>query len=138
MKESTQLVRQWKLLQLLEASHTGCTISNLVNETEVSDKTIRRDIKVLQTVFDIRETTGDKGLKRWTMKPLAKQVGFNFTELLSMYMSQQFLEPMVGTPFWEGNRSVLRKVKNSIGENAVRYIEKLSAGLQATSIGSSD
>lgn len=53
-------------------------------------------------------------------------------------MSQQFLEPLAGTPFWLGNRSVLRKVKGAIGENAVRYIEKLSAGLHITSIGASD
>jgi len=36
------------------------------------------------------------------------------------------------------NRSVLRKIKGAIGENAVRYIEKLNAGLHATAVGASD
>lgn len=138
MSESSQLTRQWRILRLLEASRSGCTVQELVGETEVSDKTIRRDLKVLQNVFAINERTGDGGVKRWHMKPLADQLGFNYTELLSIHMSQQFLEPLAGTPFWEGNRSVLRKIKGSLGDNAVRYIEKLSAGLQSTSIGASD
>jgi predicted DNA-binding transcriptional regulator YafY len=138
MSESPQLVRQWKLLQMLESSRSGCTVQELMSEAEVSDKTIRRDLKVLQNVFDIKERTGDSGVKRWRMKPLADQVGFNYTELLAIHMSQQFMEPLAGTPFWEGNRSVLRKVKGAIGDNAVRYIEKLSAGLHATTVGASD
>lgn len=123
---------------MLEASRTGCTIQELVQETEVSDKTIRRDLKVLQNVFDITEQTGDGGVKRWRMKPLADQVGFNYTELLSIHVSQRFMEPLAGTPFWEGSRSVLRKIKGAIGENSVRYIEKLNAGLRATTVGASD
>jgi predicted DNA-binding transcriptional regulator YafY len=138
MSESPQLVRQWKLQQMLESSRSGCTVQELMSEAEVSDKTIRRDLKVLQNVFDIKERTGDSGVKRWRMKPLADQVGFNYTELLAIHMSQQFMEPLAGTPFWEGNRIVLRKVKGAIGDNAVRYIEKLSAGLHATTVGASD
>ena len=53
MTESPQLVRQWKLLQMLEASRTGCAVQDLVAELEISDKTVRRDLKVLQTVFEI-------------------------------------------------------------------------------------
>jgi predicted DNA-binding transcriptional regulator YafY len=138
MSESPQLVRQWKLQQMLESSRSGCTVQELMSEAEVSDKTIRRDLKVLQNVFDIKERTGDSGVKRWRMKPLADQVGFNYTDLLSIHMSQQFMEPLAGTPFWEGNRNVLRKVKGAIGDNAVRYIEKLSAGLHTTTVGASD
>ncbi|MEQ9410327.1 MAG: WYL domain-containing transcriptional regulator [Fuerstiella sp.] len=138
MSESPQLVRQWKILQLLEASRRGCAIQELVAEAEVSDKTVRRDIKVLQTVFDITERTGHGGVKRWSMKPLAEQLGFNLTELLSLYLSQQFLEPLAGTPFWEGNRSVFRKIQGALGDNAVRYLQKLSAGIRSTTAGASD
>lgn len=138
MPESSQLHRQWKILQLLEVSRRGCTVQELVTEAEVSDKTIRRDLKLLQTVFEISETTGDGGVKRWRMKPLAQQMGFNLTELLSLHLSQQFLEPLAGTPFWAGNRSVFRKVKGALGENALRYIHKLSAGIRSTNVGAGD
>lgn len=123
---------------MLESSRSGYAVQELMSETEVSDKPIRRDLKVLQTVFNVTERTGDGGVKRWQMTPLAEQVGFNYTELLSIHMSQQLLEPLAGTPFFEGTRSVLRKVKGAIGNNAARYIEKLSAGLHSTSVGASD
>ncbi len=138
MSESPQLVRQWKLLRLLEASRSGYTVLELVDETEMSDKTIRRDIKVLQTVFPIDEDVGDRGLKRFRMKPLAEQVGFTVTDLLSIHMSRQFLEPLAGSPFFEGHLNVQRKVKGVLGEQAVRYIEKISDKLRATTVGASN
>lgn len=123
---------------MLEGSRFGCTVQELVSETDVSDKTIRRDLRLLQTVFEISEKTGDGGIKRWQMKAWSEQTGFNLTELLSLHFSQQFLEPLVGTPFWQGNRSVFQKIKAALGENAIRYIEKLTAGVHATRIGVSN
>ena len=122
----------------MEVCRRGCTVQQLVTENDVSDKTIRRDLKLLQTVFDITEKTGDGGIKRWQMKPFAEQLGFNLTELLSLHFSQQFLEPLVGTPFWHGNRSVFLKIRGALGDNAIRYIEKLTAGLQTTRVGVSN
>lgn len=134
MPESAQLIRQWKLLRLLEASRNGCTIQDFVDASEVSEKTIRRDIKVLQTEFDIsQKVTG--GVKRWHMPPLGEQLGFQLTELMAMHLSQQFLEPLAGTPFWEGSRTVFQKVKGALGESGIRYLRKISAGVVATSVG---
>ena len=96
---------------MLEASRTGCSIQDLLTEVEASDKTIRRDLKVLATVFEITSAVGEGRIKRWKMKPLAEQLGFNYTELLSIHMSQQFMEPLAGTPFWEGNRAFFARSK---------------------------
>ncbi len=138
MSESPQLIRQWKILQLLEASRRGCTVQDLMQETAVSDKTIRRDIKVLQNVFDITETTGDGGVKRWQMEPLAEQLGFTYTDLISIVMSRRFLEPLAGTPFWEGHFKVLRKIKGALGDAGIEYCQKMNRFLQTTGFGSSD
>ncbi|MEZ6126726.1 MAG: WYL domain-containing transcriptional regulator [Planctomycetaceae bacterium] len=138
MSESAQLVRQWKLLKLLEASRVGCTAEELVGEAEVSDKTIRRDLKVLQAIFDISETTGDGGIKRWKMKPLSQQLGFNYTDLISIIMSRRFLEPLAGTPFWEGHQNVLRKVRGVLGDYAADYCERLQAMLRVSGFGVGD
>lgn len=135
MSESAQLVRQWKLLQMLEVSRIGCSIHELVSQAEVSEKTIRRDLKVLQTVFNITERIDNSRQKRWCMKPIADQLGFNLTELMSLHFSHQFLEPLAGTPFWEGNRSVFRKIKGALGDREIRYVEKLSAGIKVTTAG---
>jgi predicted DNA-binding transcriptional regulator YafY len=71
------------------------------------------------------------------MTPLAKQVGFTVTDLLSIHMSRQFLEPLAGSPFFEGHLNVQRKVKGVLGQQAVRYIEKISDKLKATAVGAS-
>ena len=76
--------------------------------------------------------------KRWQMKAWSEQTGFNLTELLSLHFSQQFPNPLVGTPFWQGNRSVFQKIKAALGENAIRYIDKLTAGPHTIHIGASD
>ena len=138
MSESVQLTRQWKILRLLEDSRTGWTVKELIAETGVNDKTIRRDLKVLQREFDITETIGDGGVKRWKMPPLGEQMGFQLTELMSLHLAQQFLEPLAGTPLWDGSRSVFRKVKNALGDKAVRYLEKLNAGVLTTQVGTSN
>jgi predicted DNA-binding transcriptional regulator YafY len=137
MSHSPQLIRQWTILRLLESFRNGCTIQELIDETEVSGKTIRRDLKVLQETFEITQSSKD-GTKRWKMSPLAEQLGFNLTELLALHMSQQFVEPLAGTPFWQGSRSIFRKVKGALGDKGQRYIEKLSTGLLATTVGSSN
>lgn len=134
MRISPQLGRQWKVLRLLDCSRVGYTISELVRETEVSEKTIRRDLQVLQTEFCIREVTCD-GIKRWQMRPLGKQLGFQLTELMAMQLSSRFLEPLAGTPFWEGSRSVFQKVKGALGDSGARYLQQMSSGLTATSVG---
>jgi len=123
---------------MLETSRTGCTVQEMLDETEVSDKTVRRDLKVLQTIFDISERTGDGGVKRWKMKPLSEQLEFNYTDLISIIMSRRFLEPLAGTPFWEGHHKVLQKVTGVLGDHAVEYCEKLNRFLQTSGFGVSD
>ncbi|MEZ6128327.1 MAG: WYL domain-containing transcriptional regulator [Planctomycetaceae bacterium] len=135
---SQQLIRQWKILQALEASRRGCTVAELLDEHEVSDKTIRRDLDSLQAVFPITTSTGDKGLKRWTMQPLSELLGFCLTDLISIHMGRQFLEPLAGTPFWEGFHKVLIKVRGAVGDAGLHYVEKLSHAVAATTVGVSD
>ncbi len=124
---------------MLADSRTGLTVRELTEDMSVSDKTIRRDLSVLQTAgFRISESVGDFGLKRWRMEGFEQHFGFTITELLSVYMGRQFLEPLAGTPFWEGQRKVFSKIRGALGEQAVRYLQKLSGALHATSVGASD
>ncbi len=72
------------------------------------------------------------------MEWFEQHFGLTITELLSVYMGRPFLEPLAGTPFWEGQRKVFRKIRGAPGEQAVRYLQKLSAALHASSVGASD
>lgn len=135
MSDSPQLHRQWKVLRLLDSSRTGWTLNELVSETDVSKKTVRRDLRVLQAQFPVSEVTQD-GVKRWRMTPLKEQLNFQLTELMAVYLSSCLLEPLAGTPFWEGSRSVVQKVKGALGASGVQYLQKMAAGLATTATGS--
>ena len=108
MTDSTQMIRQWRLLQLLSDSKYGYTLRELSDEMSVSEKTVRRDISVLQSSgLDVVESVADYGLKRWRVEGFENSLKFTVTELLSVLMARQFLEPLAGTPFWEGQRKVV-------------------------------
>ncbi len=139
MSESPQLLRQWKLLQMLADSHIGIPLTDLATQFEVSDRSIRRDLAVLQTAgFDIQEVVGDRNLKRWKMTPFSEQLQFNYADLIAVVMSRRFLEPLAGTPFWEGHQKIYQKVRGALGENAFRFCDKLHRMIRITGFGSGD
>jgi len=124
---------------MLAESRAGIALAELAMVFEVSNRSIRRDLAVLQTAgFQIQELVGHRGRKRWKMTPFSEQTGFTVTELLSVYMAQRFLDPLAGTPFWAGMHRVLWKIRGALGDQAIRYLHKLSGSLHATSVGASD
>ena len=139
MNESQQLLRQWEILQLLADSRIGFTLQELVETFEVSLRSIQRDIAVLQAAgFPLEDVTVDRNLKRWKMRPFGEQMGFNFADMISIVMSRRFLEPLAGTPFWEGHQKVYRKVRGALGEQALKFCEQLNQTIRVSGFGASD
>jgi hypothetical protein len=53
-------------------------------------------------------------------------------------MSRRFLEPLAGTPFWDGHQKIIQKVKAAIGPHAISYCEKLNTMFRVSGFGISD
>lgn len=139
MSDSLQLLRQWKLLQRLSDEQNGVLLSQLASELSVSTRTVRRDLSVLQSVgFPVEEQLGERGVKRWRMQSLSPQLQVGYADLISVMMSRRLLEPMAGTPFWEGHQRLLRKIRGVLGEGGVRYCQQLSGMLRSSGFGVSD
>jgi predicted DNA-binding transcriptional regulator YafY len=139
MNESEQLLRQWKILQLLADSKVGYTMQELVDGFQVSQRSIQRDIAVLQVAgFPLEDITVARNLKRWKMRPFSDLMGFNFADMISIVMSRRFLEPLAGTPFWEGHQKVYRKVRGALGEQALKFCEQLNQTIRVSGFGASD
>lgn len=139
MSDSKALTRQWRLLRFLADARTGYTVKELQQEMGVSIETIRRDLKDLgHAGFKVRESVGYRGVKRWRVEGFEDNFGFTITDLLSIYMGRQFLEPLAGTPFWDGQQKVFSKIRGALGPSAINYLKKLAASLHATTVGSSD
>ena len=139
MSESKSLIRQWRLLRFLADARIGYTVKELREEMSVSIETIRRDLHDLGTTgFRVRESVGFRGVKRWRVEGFEESFGFTITDLLSIYMGRQFLEPLAGTPFWDGQQKVFSKIRGALGPSAINYLKKLAASLHATTVGASD
>ncbi len=139
MSDSKALIRQWRLLRLLADARHGYTVRELQTEMNVSLETVRRDLRDLAAAgFRVRENVGFRGVKRWRVEDFEDSFHLNITDLLSIYVGRQFLEPLAGTPFWDGQQKVFSKIRGALGESALKYLQKLAKSLHATSVGASD
>jgi len=141
LTEASPLVRQWILLRTLCAWHYGGTVKELAAEMSVSEKTVRRDLETFQTAgFPVIETVEQFGRKKWRIDAGRFQAGmcFAFDEAIALYLGRRFLEPLAGTLFWEAAQRAFRKIRASLGKDALRYLDQFAAMFHQTMVGVSD
>ena len=141
MGEASPLVRQWILLRTLCARHHGATVKELSAEMGVSEKTIRRDLETFQTAgFPLIETVEQFGRKKWRIDPSKNQPGmcFAYDEAIALYLGRRFLEPLAGTVFWEAAQRAFRKIRASLGKEALKYVDQFATVFHQTMVGVSD
>ena len=117
MARNEQLIRQHKLLQILETTRFGMTLSELRNDL-VSDlglsslhtRSVRRDIEALHAAgFHIESRELDRG-RVWKIGARSKsglKITASATELMALSMGRDLMLPLVGTPFWQGIETFL-------------------------------
>jgi proteasome accessory factor B len=141
MSDFQPLLRQWIVLRLLSTRHHGVSVRELADETRVGQKTIRRDLQTLSSVgFPLAEIVGEHGRKLWKLDGGngLPQLTFTFTEALSLYLGRRFLEPLAGTYIWDGAQSAFLKIRGTLTEPALHYLNKISAAFHHTTAGASD
>jgi proteasome accessory factor B len=129
------------LLRTLSARHYGATVKEMAREMGVSEKTIRRDLETfLMAGFPLEELVCQRGLKKWRIDPAKTQPGltFAFDEAISLYLSRRLMEPLAGTPFWDAAQRAFKKVRASLGAEALKYIERFAGMFCQTMVGTSD
>ena len=99
MAEISALERQWRLLQAMIARRNGETVAELAVELQVSEKTIRRDLVLLQKVgFPLNEAVGHKGLKRWKVSAEhGPPAAIRWDEAATLYLGRKLMQPISGT-----------------------------------------
>ena len=141
MQTGSPLVRQWVLLRTLCARHHGATVKELADELSVSEKTIRRDLQTFQEAgFPLEETIEQFGRKRWRIDPAKGQPGlsFAFDEAVALYLARRLMEPLAGTPFWEAAQRAFRKIRATLGSEALKYVDRFGELFHQTMVGVSD
>jgi predicted DNA-binding transcriptional regulator YafY len=141
MAEQLPLVRQWILLRKLCSHHYGLTVKDMVHELNVSEKTIRRDLETFQTVgFPLKEVVGEFGRKKWHIEDGKAEPGLNFAydEAIALYLGRRFLEPLAGTVFWEAAQRAFKKIRATLGADALKYIDQFGSMFHQTMVGAGD
>jgi hypothetical protein len=89
--DRSTLLRQWMVLRAIAAAAGKATIKMLVEQTGKSEKTIRRDVSLLQRVgFPITETTGDFGRKMFAVDAAdLPRVDLCYDEALALFFCRR-------------------------------------------------
>jgi predicted DNA-binding transcriptional regulator YafY len=133
MSRNEQLIRQHKLLQLLEATRIGRTLEelrdDLVEQLGLSDlhiKSVKRDLDALEASgFSIESQYLQRG-KVWRLAPHSKnsvKVQPSATELIALSIGRDLLYPLAGTPFWQGIETFWNKLKEDMPSGVWKHYE---------------
>ena len=90
--------------------------------------------------FPLEETVNAFGRKTYGMRNAADTppLSFCLDEALALYLSRRFLEPLAGTLFWDAAQSAFRKIRASLGDRALAYVETMACFFHTTKVGVSD
>jgi predicted DNA-binding transcriptional regulator YafY len=124
MARNEQLIRQHKILQLLENYRFGRTLEEIRDELvetlglgSLHVRSVRRDIEALQAAgFEIELSESKRG-KLWKLGPRARsafKITASATELIALSLSRDLLYPLAGTPFWLGIESFWNKLQDEL------------------------
>ena len=134
MARNEQLIRQHKLLQILERYRFGRTLEELRDElvdelglTSLHARSVRRDLEALQAA-GIDLATHDSGRGRvWKLGPLFRgshKITASASELIALSLARDLLTPLAGTPFWMGIESFWSKIRESLPGSVWSHYEK--------------
>ncbi|HEX5105998.1 MAG TPA: WYL domain-containing protein [Pirellulaceae bacterium] len=133
MSRNEQLIRQHKLLQLLENTRIGRTLEelrdDLVDQLGLSAlhiKSVKRDLEALEAAgFRIEAQHLQRG-KVWRLAPHSKsavKVQPSATELIALSIGRDLLYPLAGTPFWQGIETFWNKLKEEMPSGVWKHYE---------------
>jgi predicted DNA-binding transcriptional regulator YafY len=131
-----QLQRTWKLLATIDGAPRGATVGELARHLGVSVRTVYRDLLAL----------GAAGFPLYSER-VAREVSWRFVdgyrfartpifsadELAALHLGTSLLEPLAGTWLDAGARSLVRKLEQSLSDEAAAMLHELRGALAARS-----
>ena len=144
MARNEQLIRQHKILQILERVRFGKTIDEIRQDVldelginSLSTRTIKRDLLALQAAgVDVDSHDIPRG-KVWKLGPRAKsttKISFSSTELIALSLGRQLMNPLAGTPFWSGIETFWRKIQDEVPSSVLTHYEKYQRTLRVLGV----
>ncbi|KLU01537.1 transcriptional control [Rhodopirellula islandica] len=134
MARNEQLIRQHKLLQLLEDSRFGRTLDELRGDlildlglSTLHTRTVRRDLEALQGAgYDIQNEVLERGriYRLGRNHTAVHEIAFSATELIALSIGRELLYPLMGTQYWHGIETFWNKVQEAIPEGVYEHYQR--------------
>jgi predicted DNA-binding transcriptional regulator YafY len=134
MARNEQLIRQHKILQILERFRFGRLLEeirdDLVDElglTSLHPRSVRRDLQALQAAgldVDVHDSPRGRVWKLGRGTAHSQKIAVSATELIALSLSRDLLYPLVGTPFWQGIESFWHKLRETLPDSVWRHYQK--------------
>jgi predicted DNA-binding transcriptional regulator YafY len=121
-----QLVRQWKIINLLETRKQGCTAQELAQLLDANIRSVYRDLDALQDAGFPLYSEREEGQYFWRLLTSEKTncgIPFNLSELVALRFAQDILGSFKGTPFPAGLNSIIRKIKKMLAPEMLQTME---------------
>lgn len=134
MARNEQLIRQHKLLQLLEVSRFGRTLEELRGDlvldlglTTLHERTVRRDVEALQAAgFAIQTETVQRGkvYRLGNNQAAVHEIGISASEMIALAIGRELLYPLAGTQYWRGIETFWNKLQESVPDGVFDHYSK--------------
>jgi proteasome accessory factor B len=141
MARGDGLFRQWELIKVLQAHRFGVSTEEIAARLECNKRTVQRDLGVLQDIFPISYEQRDRGKRFWKLAHNtveSEQLQLTMTEMLSLFLSQQLLLPLLGTQFGDGLQTALQKIRALLPTRALTYFDGLDESFFIKSLANHD
>ena len=128
-----QIVRQWKIIRLMETRRYGISVAELAEELESQPRTIYRDLEALYDAGFPLFPDKDGKNSVWKMVDSFRKVfriPFTVTELMALYMSRDLLRIFEGMIFQESIETLFEKVKAALLPKTIEFLEKVAGSVQ--------
>jgi predicted DNA-binding transcriptional regulator YafY len=132
MPRNDQVIRQWLILDRLQASRLGLTLDQLLSalpqEYPRHPRTLRRDLEALEAAgFPLLSERVD-GRVRWRLLDGFRNIpalGLSPTDLMALVFSRNLLVPLKGTEIQSALDSAFSKAAAMIPPAAMEYVQQL-------------
>jgi predicted DNA-binding transcriptional regulator YafY len=128
-KKYSQAARLHDLIRILEARY-GATVEELVEECQVTRRTIYRDLQAITEagypLVSERQVDGQVLYRFITGYSKVPPITFSLEELMTLYLCRGQLDFLKGTPFQDDLEAIFARIRSSMPPRSVAHLERLA------------
>ena len=124
--DEKQIERQWLILNKI-ARRNGVTKKQLVEETKVNERTIKRDLTILMRYFPsiLEEREGRQKRYKFKEDYQFPALDLSLPERLALTLAQDVTTFLKGTPYFEALTNAIRKIHATLPAEGQDYFKRI-------------